>query len=684
MLTLPPTLQSETVGSDLLLLRMDGGQVAQGGVDGLDIPELARWMALARLDLYWVRPHYGRAIAELPREVQMLLWQDGGGGYGMLLPLVDAGCRARVDGPSPRQGRWDREGNPRPPLRRVSAGFGLLVDGVRPGHAPKEMRAALAGRGGDPFALRDRLLAAARDMLGTFALREEKPEPPQRRQLGWCSWDAYRRAISHERLDAAVAGMVAGGAPPRWAIIDDGWQATRDNALEDSCATHPERLPGGLAPAIAALRARGVASVGVWHALQGYWQGVHPQGAEAARHATLASRGRVMGHQAATQELRLVAPAEAGAWYDRWYRWLRGQGVDFTKVDNQGALELFSAGHTAAAAMAAYQQAAQDAAAAHLSQQGLHCMSHGSDVLFNLARGNWLRNSQDYWKDGPPENHQRFVAKNAANAFLHGAFAWPDWDMFLTSGPHPLFHALARALSGGPVYTSDAAGAGKPALLARLSLPDGRVPAFDRPAQLMADRILDDLQRSARLTIIANRSGERVAVGAFHCAHAVAGRIADGFRLCDVYDLPSCPAWVVGDPETGACAPCAPHDRHALSLAPLGAALRVAAPLIDGIAVLGDRSRLNGAAAVAVSRGDGIVRAALSGPGVLWVYSEQGMKATVDGVMRRLPPGPGSVPVPHAGATVALAPRDGQDFTTSGATGTTDGTGGVRPGATAG
>jgi raffinose synthase len=622
MLTLPSGLPAEELAPGLHLLRLDREQIAAGGVDGLALPEAARWLALARLDLYWVRPHYGVGVTALPREIQLLLWQEADGGYGLLLPLVDAGCRARLDGPTPRRGRWDREGNPRPPRRRIADGFGLLVDGVRAGHAPDGMRAALLGCGADPFALRDRVLAAARTLLGTFRLRHEKPEPPQRRAFGWCSWDAFRRNISPAGMEAAVAGLGAAGAPPRWAIIDDGWQAVRDNALVAACATHPGRLPEGLAPAIAALRAQGVASVGVWHALQGYWQGVHGDGPEATAHPTWRSTGRVMGHQGPLQDLRLVSAAAAAGWYAGWYRWLRSQGVDFTKVDNQGALELFSAGHAEeAAAMATYQRAAQGAAAQHLAQQGLSCMSHGSDVLFHLAEGNWLRNSQDYWKDGPPENHQRFVAKNAVNAFLHGAVAWPDWDMFLSRGPHAAFHALARALSGGPVYTSDGPGAADPALLAQLCLPDGRVPAFDRPAQLLADRLLDDLQRSPRLTILANRSGERFAIGAFHCAHGVPGRIDDGFRLSAIYDLPDHADWVLGDPATGACAPCGRDDLHALSLDPLGAALRVAAPLIDGLAILGDRSRLNGAAGVAVRRDAQGPSAILAGPGELWLYA---------------------------------------------------------------
>src|SRR5256885_12643741 len=34
------------------------------------------------------------------------------------------------------------------------------------------------------------------------------------------------------------------------------------------------------------------------------------------------------------------------------------------------------------------------------------------------------------------------------------AFGWPDWDMFQSHDAHAATHAIARAVSGGPIYVT--------------------------------------------------------------------------------------------------------------------------------------------------------------------------------------------------------------------------------------
>lgn len=67
----------------------------------------------------------------------------------------------------------------------------------------------------------------------TSYLCQPNPLPPNR-----CSWDSYYSAVSASGLSDAVQSLSSGGAPPRWVVIDDGWQCTevRARARQLLCA----------------------------------------------------------------------------------------------------------------------------------------------------------------------------------------------------------------------------------------------------------------------------------------------------------------------------------------------------------------------------------------------------------------------------------------------------------------
>jgi raffinose synthase len=66
----------------------------------------------------------------------------------------------------------------------------------------------------------------------------------------------------------------------------------------------------------------------------------------------------------------------------------------------------------------------------------------------------------------------------AYNSLWMGNFIHPDWDMFQSTHPCAEFHAASRAISGGPIYVSDAVGKHNFELLKSLVLPDGSVMRF--------------------------------------------------------------------------------------------------------------------------------------------------------------------------------------------------------------
>ena len=77
--------------------------------------------------------------------------------------------------------------------------------------------------------------------------------------------------------------------------------------------------------------------------------------------------------------------------------------------------------------------------------------------------------------------------------------------MFQSHDPSAEFHAVARAVSGGPVYFTDEPGRERPEILRRLTLSDGRLLMADGPAQVTRDLLLTDTSLEAVPLKVFNR-----------------------------------------------------------------------------------------------------------------------------------------------------------------------------------
>ncbi|KAK9748829.1 hypothetical protein RND81_02G083700 [Saponaria officinalis] len=116
---------------------------------------------------------------------------------------------------------------------------------------------------------------------------------------------------------------------------------------------------------------------------------------------------------------------------------------------------------------------------AHELYEGLHshleaCGIDGVkvDVIHKMIFGQLTRTAYGdingtYWLQGCHMVHCAY------NSIWMGNFIQPDWDMFQSTHPCAEFHAASRAISGGPIYVSDAVGKHDYDLLKRLVFPDG-------------------------------------------------------------------------------------------------------------------------------------------------------------------------------------------------------------------
>ncbi|KAE8009322.1 hypothetical protein FH972_005766 [Carpinus fangiana] len=78
---------------------------------------------------------------------------------------------------------------------------------------------------------------ALRVHLNTFRLLEEKTVPNLVDEFGWCAWDAFYLTVEPADVWHGMNEFTENGVPPRFLILDDGWQSINldgENPDEDA------------------------------------------------------------------------------------------------------------------------------------------------------------------------------------------------------------------------------------------------------------------------------------------------------------------------------------------------------------------------------------------------------------------------------------------------------------------
>lgn len=320
-----------------------------------------------------------------------------------------------------------------------------------------------------------------------FPLREERNLPRVDdivSHLGWCTWDAFYQEVNEADILRKMDEFKQAEIPVRWIIIDDGWMQTKENRLT-AFEADPEKFPSGLRGLIQRLKSEyEIRQVGVWHTLAGYWGGIDPNSpiADSLGSSLLKTGNGTL----------LPDPDRGEDFWDRWYGYLKTQGVDFVKVDGQSAISnharyLVPAGDAAAKS----HRNLERSAGKHFSHAVLNCMGLAGENFWNRRETLLCRTSDDF----VPEQIGTFpehALQNLYNSLYHGFVYLGDFDMFWSSHPDALRHAVLRAISGGPVYISDPAGNTDRMQLLPLCDSAGRIPRLKGPAVPSEDSILRD------------------------------------------------------------------------------------------------------------------------------------------------------------------------------------------------
>ena len=447
---------------------------------------------------YWVpqgstvRPIAFRRPGALPEGGFFLLLKQRDGAYTALLALTGSVTMAWLV----------------PENDRLALHVGTL--GAAPVKGPFPV--AAWARAADPYSACREVWRKA-TVAGNFQPREGKKLPEFLHYLGFATWEEYRENYDALKLVDMMRRIHGSGVPVRWIQIGKGHHDAklRQKAeLLNSFEPDPRKFPDGWGPVMAARNPDGIKWLGVFQALSGYPQGIHPENA-------LGELNRALMPAPSGALLPRIDQSSATALYDAMLAAVKRRGFAFVKMDFQANnLRLYRGTANAVEAAVNNQRAYQAAAAKHL-EGAINCMAHYTPGIFNTAASAMTRVAQDYHK-GNAANARSLLYNCYGNLPWAGQTVWGDHDMFHSSDTLSAgMMAVAKAMSGGTVYLSDAVDRFNKDLIAPLCYKDGRIlrplaPAAPSPESLFINpatepfRVVAPLANGGAAVVVYNLS----------------------------------------------------------------------------------------------------------------------------------------------------------------------------------
>lgn len=344
------------------------------------------------------------------------------------------------------------------------------------------------GFGRDPYKVVEEAFMALGALDPEVKLRREKGYPEIFEYLGWCSWNAFGKDVGRKDIISSAETAQKSNIPVKFFLVDDGWMASKGKRLS-SFSPDEDKFEGGFEELARELKGKyGIRYLGIWHTLQGYWDGIDPESELYDRYKDSIFEG--------TDGRYIPSPVgmRGFKFYFDWYRNLRRWGVDFVKVDDQSDLKSITLNKVPIEeAMGNLLYSVH--AAASLELKGIiNCMGMATECAYRWSGPSVSRISHDY-APGDEDKAKKQIIDLVYNALWFSQLAYPDYDMFQSHDPCALAHAISRAISGGPIYLTDNLEKSDTDLIKRLCLEDGRILRPDEPALPTRDCLFRDPYR---------------------------------------------------------------------------------------------------------------------------------------------------------------------------------------------
>jgi len=498
------------------------------------LPSLTRLTALhAGVDPFWMVPAVCPDLQSVPVNTQWMLCELSDNRLLMVTGLYDDRMQYMLQGSE--KGALQLAGATNDAFTRGSGGLAAYMFVVDKADYYKTL----------PLAAK-----TLSDYLGTGKLRIEKRTPAFIDHFAWCTWDAFYTGVSEELVKDGLDSFKQIGITPKALILDDGWQQLE----QDDCGQKRlvgfganEKFPNGLSGFKQMIqRDYGVDTLIVWHAVNGYWGGVNKEELPGYRCQEVIPRGsdvdaRVLQSWQGSR-CAVVHPQKARKFYDDYHSALSAEGVDGVKVDNQNSL-LYLADRLGGRVQMfkAFRKAMERTSKKYFNNTFINCMSHAPETWYNATDTNVNRTSTDFWPR-KPRSHVFHLYTNAHVSAWFGNFMEVDWDMFQSGHDMGEFHAVGRAVSGGPVYVSDKPGMHNADALRKLICSDGRILRALDPGKPTLDSLFIDSQEGDDLMKLFNRNAHGYVLGIFNGRYRPdleGGVLKGAYRVSDVDDTPA-------------------------------------------------------------------------------------------------------------------------------------------------
>ncbi len=438
------------------------------------IPHFEKGLGAERFSQYWTRPTFINSPDECPSETQFLLWDDKNFEYVTMIPLVGGGMKSTF---------MTSEGK----LQLVQSSFDVKFK-------PEEVPVVAIAWGKNPFEIIHTVYRCGMNFMGNPGkLRVDKPYPDIFDYIGWCSWNTYYSNVSEEKVLKNALSFKDNKFPIKFFLIDDGWQdvgeeeETRKLRKLHSFGMNKEKFPSGMKDLIKKLKEEyGIRWVGFWHTFQGYWNGIEKN----------SQLGKKYKDSLLESLLDFSVPhplkKKGHKFFNDYHKQIREAGGDFVKVDNQSSITQYTVNKIPISfAAKGWQENLQSSVMANFNGSIINCMCMAIENIYFWKDSNVSRSSDDYYPMRP-DCFQIHALHNVYNSLWYSELAYPDFDMFESHHPQAIPHSVLRAISGGPVYISDAAGDENWELLWKLIFSDGKIPRPDVPLKPTKDMLFID------------------------------------------------------------------------------------------------------------------------------------------------------------------------------------------------
>lgn len=565
------------------------------------IPDYKEGVSLWRYGPWnsWTKPVRIDSLTQLESsDVQFFYWKYADGVYGAAMPLSGQGYRTT--------------------LGQENGAFGSKSVSYYGRMNQRNIPQMAVGFGPDPYELITRLYKEGLKAIGKGDdFIAHKSYPKVFNGIGWCSWNAsvYGTVLNEKLLLNSAKSFADAGFPMKWFLIDDGWFDNTDGKINSFCPDHT-KFPDGFKPVIQKLkRDYHLADVGIWHAFDGYWNGINPDSPLGKEFGSdLFSWTEKIRPDIDTSSLRtcyFIRPNSKSldGFYEEFHKYLRSQGFSFVKVDNQlitermapGAFPIFHGAEK-------YHQALNSSAGKYFGNAIINCMDMTAEAYLNFGASAVARAEDDYWPEYDTLHTKNYwmgragdhILQEVYNSLYFSQMVYPDFDMFESINPAAVLYAVAHAINDGPVYITDKINEHDFDVLWPLVYSDGNVLRSDKPPLPTEDCLFQVQDRKPFKAF--SFQGATGLLGIWNCSDS--NEVEGSFRPSDVHSIQG-DSFAVYEYFSKQLLIADPGKEIHISLNGYACRLYYIVPLVDGNAVLGLVNKYNAPAAVMKSKVSG-------------------------------------------------------------------------------